>query len=428
MLETMKMRAGLLLECAPEVYAFPHRTFQEYLAGAYLVAHGDFAQQAARLAAQGAAWREVVLLGVGRLVHLSGDTDKPLALVGELCPEHPMATEVAWRQAWLAGDVLLEMGRNRVRDSALGRDLDERVRRRLVALLSSSHLSPVERAAAGNTLARLGDPRFRADAWYLPAEPLLGFVEIPEGPFLMGSDRQHDSLAYDDEEPQHTVIVPPYYIARYLVTVAQWQAFVETSGYTPADAHSLQGIPNHPVVYVDWHDALAYCEWLTLRLREWPATPTLLAHLLRQEGWCVTLPSEAAWEKAARGTDGRRYPWGHEPEPHRANYGEIGIDTTNAVGCFPDGASPYGVEEISGNVLEWTRSLWGPDWNKLIFPYPYNPDDGREQLQAPDDIRRGVRGGAFWRVRQGTRCAARHASVARDVRHLGFRVVVRPCL
>ena len=194
MLETMKMRAGLLLERAPEVYAFPHRTFQEYLAGAYLSAQGDFARQAAQLAAQGAAWREVVLLGVGRLVHLSGDTDKPLALVGELCPEQPVATDMAWRQAWLAGDVLLEMGRNRVRDSALGRDLDERVRRRLVALLSSSHLPPVERAAAGNTLARLGDPRFRADAWYLPDEPLLGFVEIPAGPFLMGSDRQHDSL------------------------------------------------------------------------------------------------------------------------------------------------------------------------------------------------------------------------------------------
>ena len=182
--------------------------------------------------------------------------------MGELCPEQPVATDVAWRQAWLAGDVLLEMGRNRVRDSALGRDLDERMRRRLVALLSSSHLPPVERAAAGNTLARLGDPRFRADAWYLPDEPLLGFVEISAGPFLMGSDRQHDPRAYDDEVPRHTVVVPPYYIARYPVTVAQFQAFVDASGYTPAEARSLQGIPNHPVVYVTWHDALAYCDWL----------------------------------------------------------------------------------------------------------------------------------------------------------------------
>ena len=326
--------------------------------------------------------------------------------------------------------MLLEIGRNRVRDSALGRDLDGRVRRRLVALLRSSHLPPVERAAAGNTLARLGDPRFRADAWYLPAEPLLGFVEIPEGPFLMGSDRQHDSLVYDDEEPQHTVIVPLYYIARYPVTVAQWQAFVETSGYTPADARSLQGIPNHPVVYVNWHDALAYCDWLTPRLREWPATPAVLAHLLCHEGWCVTLPSEAEWEKAARGTDGRRYPWGPEPESHRANYRETGIGTTNTVGCFPDGVSPYGVEEMSGNVLVWTCSLWGPEWNKVTFSYPYKPDDGREQLQAPDTILRVGRGGDFWGVaHRGARCACRHEDDAREVGHyLGFRVVVRPCL
>lgn len=201
------------------------------------------------------------------------------------------------------------------------------------------------------------------------------------------------------------------------------------SGYTPADARSLQGIPNHPVVCVTWHDALAYCEWLMRRLREWPETPAVLAHLLCQEGWCVTLPSEAEWEKAARGTDGRRYPWGHEPEPHRANYGETGIDTTNTVGCFPDGASPYGVEEMSGNVWEWTRSLWESIWDKLIFPYPYKPDDGREQLQAPDTIRRVVRGGAFWLDHQIVRCASRVSDGARNVhRGVGFRVVVRPCL
>ena len=196
-IEAMKLRAGLLLERTPGVYTFPHRTFQEYLAGAYLSAQSDFATQAAHLATAGALWREVILLAVGRLIHLGGDTAKPLALVAELCPAKAVDTDIAWQQAWLAGDVLLEIGRSRRRGSRQAHDLDERVRWRLVELLWADRLRPVERAAAGDTLARLEDPRFRADAWYLPAEPLLGFRRIPAGPFLMGSDPTRDADAYD---------------------------------------------------------------------------------------------------------------------------------------------------------------------------------------------------------------------------------------
>ncbi len=167
-IKAMKLRAGLLLERTPGVYTFPHRTFQEYLAGAYLSAQGDFAEQAARLATAGPLWREVILLAVGRLIHLGGDTAKPLALVAELCPATAVDTDIAWQQAWLAGDVLLEMGRSRRRGSMQAHDLTERVRWRLVELLWADRLRPVERAAAGATLAHLEDPRFRADAWYLP--------------------------------------------------------------------------------------------------------------------------------------------------------------------------------------------------------------------------------------------------------------------
>jgi formylglycine-generating enzyme required for sulfatase activity len=217
------------------------------------------------------------------------------------------------------------------------------------------------RARAGNTLARLGDPRFRADACYLPDEPLLGFIEIRAGPFLMGSGPKKDQPAYDHEydnkQWQCKVDLPRYYIARYPVTVAQFRAFVEDSGYQPEDEASLQGLPNHPVVNVSWYEALKYCNWLTKRLREWQGTPEPLATLLCREGWRVSLPSEAEWEKAARGTDGRIYPWGDKPDPERANYDETGINTTSAVGCFLAGASPYGCLDMAGNVWEWTMSL-----------------------------------------------------------------------
>ena len=207
------------------------------------------------------------MLAVGRLVHVSGEIDKPRALLEELCPVHPEETDVAWRQVWLAGDALLEMGRHRVRDSAAGRALDVRVRQRLVALLRAGRLRPVECAAVGDTLARLDDPRFRADAWYLPDERLLGFVEIPVGPFRMGSNKRRDPLAFDDEMPQHVLNLPRYYIARYPVTVAQFQKFIEATSHAWEHAERPQGQSNHPVVYVTWYDALAYCRWLTGCLR-----------------------------------------------------------------------------------------------------------------------------------------------------------------
>ena len=273
-------------------------------------------------------------------------------------------------------------------------------------LLRAEHLSAVERAAAGNTLAQLGDPRFRPEAWFLPSEPLLGFVEIPAGPFRMGSDPALDPLAYADEGPQHEITLPRYYIARYPVTVAQFRAFVDDTGHTPENEGSLRGLPNHPGVWVSWLDALTYCEWLTERLREWGGTPEPQATLLRQEGWCVTLPSEPEWEKAARGIDGRVYPWGNDPDLNRANYGGTGIVTTSAVGCFPGGASPYGVEEMSGNVWEWTRSVWGP------YPYPTDAAGraAREYLEAREGVRRVRRGGAFFSSPRSVRSAVRLGS------------------
>lgn len=323
----------------------------------------------------------------------------------------------------------------------------ERLGRWLVRLVEEGALPPADRTMAGDALAGLpatgpenrgGDPRFDPDAFWLPRsfrgqpEPLLGFVPVPAGPFLMGSDPERDPGAYKDETPQRTVDLPAYYIARYPVTVAQFRAFVEDSGIAPGDAGYLRGIDNHPVVRVNWHEALAYCRWLTERLRDWEGTPEPLAGLLRA-GWQVRLPTEAQWEKAARGgleikRDGRwqpnpnparRYPWGDTaemdgPDPNRANYDNTGIFRTSAVGCFPGGASPYGVLDMGGNVWEWCQTRWQDSYEEYV-------DDNDLEGGEP----RVLRGGAFNCSQWVVRCACRYwcGPVGR-YDDLGFRLVV----
>ena len=263
--------------------------------------------------------------------------------------------------------------------------------------------SPADAEVAGTPPVELPTelPGFRADAWFLPDEEMLGFVEIPGGPFVMGSDAGVDPLAFDIERwsptaAQGTVDVPRFYLARYEVTVAQYAAFVRATGYRVADAGALTGRPNFPVASVSWTDALAYARWLGEMLVGSAATPAPLARLLG-EGWRVTLPTEAEWEKAARGSDARIYPWGNEPRAERANYQGPG---PTRVGAFACPECPHGLADMSGNVWEWTRSPYQP--------YPYDPADDTQGLDAealwvmrggsfsdgPQNIRAAVRGGA----------------------------------
>jgi formylglycine-generating enzyme required for sulfatase activity len=135
--------------------------------------------------------------------------------------------------------------------------------------------------------------------------------------------------------------------------------------------------------------------------------------------WHVTLPSEAEWGRAARGTDGRIYPWGTGIDPTRANYDEAKRDGPTPVGSFPAGASQDKLFDMSGNVWEWIRSHY--------VPYAYRPDDSRENLKAGNDVRRVVRGGAFDNNRRYVRAACRYRTtpVSRG-NDIGFRVVVSP--
>jgi formylglycine-generating enzyme required for sulfatase activity len=234
----------------------------------------------------------------------------------------------------------------------------------------------------------------------------LELVRVPAGEFLMGSDPAKDEDAYDDEQPQHTIDPPEFAIGKYPVTNAQYAAFVQAAGHRVPEHWEKGEVPSgkgdHPVVYVTWHDAMAFCEWLS-----------------QETGREFVLPSEAEWEKAARGTDGRIYPWGDEdPTAELCNFsGNVG-DTTPVGNYSPEGDSPYGCADMAGNVWEWTRSLWGEN-------YPYDPADGRENLES--DGRRVVRGGAFGHGARRVRCAYRFLGLPhyRDY-YGGFRVVVSP--
>jgi formylglycine-generating enzyme required for sulfatase activity len=195
----------------------------------------------------------------------------------------------------------------------------------------------------------------------------LNFVRIPAGEFIIGSKRQADPEASEAEMPQHVLSVSEFYIMRYPVTNAQYLQFMEATGHRAplfwVDGKYPSGQADHPVAGVNFLDAAAFCLWA-----------------VQITGLPVRLPTEPEWEKAARGPDGRVYPWGNQWEPGRCNNasgketrdGAMPLGTTPVTKYSPQGDSPYGVADLAGNVQEWVSSLYRG--------YPYNPEDGREEL------------------------------------------------
>ena len=255
---------------------------------------------------------------------------------------------------------------------------------------------------------------FRPDAWFLPDDDLLGFVEIPAGPFQMGSDPARDPMMFDNERwtpssAMASLDLPTFYIGRYEVTVAQFRAFVEATGF-PVDARALSAPADHPVAAVSWPDALAYCRWLERTLAESSATPLRLRQLV-DGGWRVGLPTEAEWEKAARGTDGRIFPWGDAPRRDRANYESAGPAPVGSLGC-PE--CPFGLFDASGNVWELTQSPYEP--------YPYDPVG---QPNLDEDALWVMRGGSYSDPARNVRVAIRGGADPGARRpFIGFRVAL----
>jgi len=441
LLADVREHAGLLLERGAGTYGFIHLTFQEYLAAVAIAQRGqrDVGPVVEALAARVGDdnWREVTLLAVGYLGIIQQRDEAAGEVVGQLLARAPGEPGQA---TVLAGEAVLDAWPGGVTPRCHAHVVQTLVE----TLGDDEHVRAHWRAAAGDVLARLGDPR--PEVTTLEG---MALCHVPAGPFWMGSPDE-DEMAFDDEKPLHQAELPyDYWLARYPVTVAKFRAFAEAVGRVSEFSRSLRGLDNHPVVRVTWHEAMTFCEWLTAT---WQA-----AGLLPLD-WVVRLPSEREWEKGARGGievprapqvlipeaalagrerpalrpnphPRRRYPWGDDPDPERANYGDTGIKSTSAVGCFPGGASPYGCLDMSGNVWEWTVSLWGEDWESPAFGYPYDPADGREDIAASDRVLRVLRGGSFYFYQSNSRCAVRgwpDPFNSNDVR--GFRVVVAPGL
>lgn len=435
----IRERAGLLIRHKTEAYTFPHSTFQWFLAACHLVTSEklDYVAEAPALARNDLShWHDVFVLAAGYAArnHRLGQA---IAAVNGLCPNEPVGALLSDRQALLsavlAGKALLEIGLVGVRRLEAGQALLRRVRTWLIdAIRQDTVLEAKERVAAGPILAKLGD---RDEVTSIEA---MQFCFVPGGPFSMG------------DEQSVTTYVNDFWISRFPVTNDQFRRFAydeddyywmealeeelwsngrykgryEKEGRSqPLDYGEPYNLPNHPAVGISWYEALAFTRWLDNYLHQ-------RGFLGKQ--WEVRLPTEAQWEKAARGgwsvpakpivcslSHGlqvptltlvqnpkrtRLYPWDVDDiGPEHTNYSATKVGTTTAVGCFPRSKSCYGAEEMSGNVWEWMRDTVRRDTPRQAY----------------------LRGGSFKSQDLYLRCTARlvgDPSVPRE--NIGFRIVL----
>lgn len=421
-LEELMRHTGLLRQKSRTSYDFVHLTFQEFFTARAFRQRGD---TEALLAHAGVDWwREVIRLYAG----LEGDATlllerfrkaDLLLAAGCLADARPRDTASFRRSAEaIVGDLQTlaqeDPTRRQEAADALADVGDWGAKDFLIDAVSGEGVEPVVALSALLALSQGADQateaRLLADQGRLlrllhaevpRAAPhlrtrILDLLErlghplahVPAGEFRMGSDG--DSA---DERPQHIVALAEHWIDRFPVTNAQYARFVEETGYRAAGdwrSTSTPGKERHPVVNVTWEDARAYAKWCGKRL-----------------------PTEAEWEKAARGTDARRYPWG---EPWDGNKCNVSGRGTTPVGHYPAGASPYGCHDMAGNVWEWVA-----DWYDAGY-YARSPRDNPRGPESGSD--RVVRGGSWRNDPDLARAAYRNRGTPDDRYDLrGFRLV-----
>jgi len=258
--------------------------------------------------------------------------------------------------------------------------------------------------------------------------PPTSMVLIPAGEFTMGTDPANKLFIkygweadwFSDEMPQRKIFLDAYYIDKHEVTVAEYQKFIEAGGYQKKDYWTEEGwrfinttnrtepwywgtdeiwkdfnAPGQPVVGVTLYEAMAYAKWAQKRL-----------------------PTEAEWEKAARGTDGRLWPWGNEWDVKKVNSWESGLHKPTPVGKYPKGASPYGIMDVAGNVWEWCADRYDPEYYSHIALVNPKSEIGETYT---------LRGGAWNGNAAVVRCAVRYSYAPTSAHYaVGFRCAKSP--
>jgi formylglycine-generating enzyme required for sulfatase activity len=453
--EELPVHIGLLDEREPDRYRFSHLSFQEFLAARFIASATEDRWDELLAHYDDSWWREVILLCAG---HLSQEQCwlflRKLMACGDTTLERSLALA-------LAADALAELERfkgqgpirTEVRDAALA-----------LFQLPAGDAPAAARVRCGRVLAQLGDPRpgvcdlppaiipFAGGAFVIGSTPEQAedAGRAYERYFLDKGDKETAQSARtwpQDEINDQPSTVGPFDLACYPVTNAQYALFLADDGYNPSrpwwddagqawlarDDATIEGLKdwqrrkrkdqpgwwdhprvgqtrtNHPVVGISWYEAVAFCRWLSQH------------PVYNPQRYTYRLPTEAEWEYAARGMARRIYPWGKEaPDGERANFDQI-YDGTSAVGCFPLGATAENVHDLAGNVWEWTGSVY--------TPYPYDPDDGREQLDNPAEKYFTLRGGGWNNPSINLRASARNNNLPDyHYNNVGFRLARRPPL
>jgi formylglycine-generating enzyme required for sulfatase activity len=420
--DLMQRDTGLLQERGYQKYGFLHLTFEEYLAARALLESVTVSDPDSLIHARctDPGWREVLRL----MVAAASQREAQRLLLHLL--NAPTSAETRGRPLVLAGECLLDIGRNSATQQAWNAVVDQ-----LVALPGEP--TPLHtRLVGGQVLGQLGDPRL--------LDPLTGdsptggyWREVEEGTFWFGAE-------HAGQPPRQVELAHAYRVGCFPVTNAEYRRFIEAGGYeqprwwsatgwlflqldcqpTPAQGEAEQAIahpghwhhpsfnaPNQPVVGVSWYEAAAYCAWLTAEGHRAGWLP---------RGKHIRLPTALEWERTARHTDQRCYPWGNaDPDTTRANYDQAELHAPAPVGCFPAGAAVCGALDLSGNVWEWTATPWDrPDQRE---PRP-DFDAAEKPL---------IRGGAFNWSSDYLHCGAHYwFSPGHRQNLLGFRLVWCP--